>query len=211
MNDQRKLWNNAHDKGDIRHYSDSTTEFAKEVLEIINPSSRILELGCGVGNDSIGFANAGHTVVATDFSEVAIAKNTKRWKNSPNLTFQVIDINQPLEFQANNFDVVYARLSLHYFSDIDTKKIFQEIHRVLKPKGYLCFICKSVKDPLNGKGEEIEKDMFELDGHVRHFFSEEYAKSLLRNGFTIERLESGAEKFYGSDSAYVKAFARAIK
>lgn len=211
MNNQKQLWNNAHDKGDISHYSDSTTEFAREVLEVINPSSRILELGCGVGNDSVGFANAGHTVVATDFSEVAIAKNTERFKNGTNLTFQVIDINQPLDIQENDFDVVYARLSLHYFSDKDTKKIFQEIYKVLKPNGYLCFICKSVNDPLYGKGTEVEKDMYELDGHVRHFFSEDYTKSLLKNNYKIEKIESGNEKFYGHDSSYIKVIAAAVK
>ena len=116
-----------------------------------------------------------------------------------------------MRFRDSEFDGVYARLSLHYFTDDVTKSIFREICRVLKPNGYLCFICKSTNDPLYGKGTEIEKDMFENNGHIRHFFSEDYAKSLLVNDFTIEKLESGDEKFYGKDSAFVKVIAKAKK
>ena len=116
-----------------------------------------------------------------------------------------------MSFNDNKFDVVYARLSLHYFTDKITKKIFNEMHRVLRPNGYLCFICKSTNDPLYGKGIEVEKDMFENNGHVRHFFSENYAKLLLVDRFKIQKIESGDEKFYGNDSAFVKIIAQTIK
>lgn len=211
MNDQKKLWNDVHDKGDIGNYSSTPTELAKEVLEIIPSSSKILELGCGAGNDSVGFANGGHIVVATDFSENAISRNSKRLEDISNATFEALDISKPFEFKDGSFDVVYARLSLHYFHDENTRKIFKEIHRILKPNGPLYFICKSTKDPLYGKGEKIEKDMYELNGHVRHFFSEEYSRELLSDHFIINKLESGEERFYESDSSYIKVFARALK
>lgn len=211
MNDQKQHWDELHQKGSVDHFSGKPTDFAEEVIKIINPSSKVLELGCGAGNDSIGFSQAGHTVLATDFSEVAVSKNSERFKDIPNLTFEVLDMNEPMSLSDNEFDVVYARLSLHYFTDEVTRKIFSEIHRVLKPNGYLCFICKSTNDPLYGKGTEIEEDMFEHNGHIRHFFSEDYAKSLLENKFTIEKLESGDEKFYGNDTAFVKVIARATQ
>jgi len=211
MNNQKQHWNKIHAAGNIDHYSGKPTDFAEEIIKIIPSSLKVLELGCGVGNDSIGFAQAGHTVIATDFSEVAIKKNSERFSHITNLTFKVIDIIEPLQFNDNEFDVVYARLSLHYFTDDVTRLIFNEMCRVLKPNGFLCFICKSKNDPLYGKGVEIEKDMFESDGHIRHFFSEEYAKSLLKNNFKIEKIESGDEKFYGNDSAFIKVIARAAK
>lgn len=211
MNNQKQHWSELHSEGRINHYSETPTDFAQEVLRIIKPSSKVLELGCGVGNDSMAFAKAGHSVLATDFSEVAITKNSERFKHAPNLIFEVLDISELMKFQDGEFDVIYARLSLHYFSDETTRKIFQEIHRILKPEGFLCFICKSVKDPLYGKGDEIEKDMFEYNGHVRHFFSEEYVSECLGGYFKIEKIESGEEKFYGSKSAFVKVIARVVK
>lgn len=211
MRNQKQHWNKLHKQRSVNHYSDLPSDFAEEVLGIIKPFSLVLELGCGVGNDSAAFAKAGHTVLATDFSEVAIIKNSERFKDIPNLSFEALDISMPMEFKDNHFDVVYARLSLHYFSDKATKKVFKGIHRVLRPNSFLCFICKSIKDPLYGKGEELEKDMFEYDGHLRHFFSEEYVKECLGNNFRIEKIESGEEKFYGKESAFVKLIARVVK
>ena len=211
MNNQKQYWDKLHNQGNIDHFSGKPTDFAEEIIKIIPPLSKILELGCGAGNDSIAFAQAGNTVLATDFSNVAIKKNSERFKGIPNLTFEVLDISDPMSFNDNKFDVVYARLSLHYFTDKITKKIFNEMHRVLRPNGYLCFMCKSTNDPLYGKGIEVEKDMFENNGHVRHFFSEDYAKLLLTDRFKIQKIESGNEKFYGNDSAFVKVIAQAIK
>jgi len=210
MHDQKKLWNNAHSKDSIHHYSSQQTSFFVEVESVLSSNSRILELGCGVGNDSIAFSNAGHEIIATDLSEVAIEKNRDRFKDSPHIKFKILDMNDPFPFEHGEFDVVYARLSLHYFTDVTTRKIFSEIYRVLKPGGYLCFICKSTSDPLYGKGTEIERDMYNHEGHIRHFFSEEYVRSLMDGGFEIDKMESGEEMFYGNDSAYVKVIARKI-
>jgi len=211
VNNQKQHWNELHKKGNIDHYSDKPTDFAEEVIKIIKPSSKILELGCGVGNDSIAFAHAGHLVVATDFSQVAITKNAERFKDTAHLTFKVVDMSNPLDFSSDHFDVVYARLSLHYFTNDVTRRIFNDIYKLLKPNGFLCFVCKSTNDPLYGKGVEVEKDMYENNGHLRHFFSEDYAKSLLGKNFEIEKIESGNETFYGSESAFVKVIAKAIK
>lgn len=211
MADQKQLWNNSHQNGELDHYSTNPTDFAREVGKVIKPHSKILELGCGVGNDSIYFATSGHQIIATDFSDIAIEKNKKRFGSNSNLAFQILDMNQTFSFGDKEFDVVYARLSLHYFTDDRTGKIIGEIYRVLKPNGYLCFICKSVNDSAYGKGREIEKDMFEIEGHARHFFSEEYALSLLEKKFKIEKMESGNDKFYGGDSSFVKVIAQAVK
>jgi ubiquinone/menaquinone biosynthesis C-methylase UbiE len=211
MHDQKQHWNTQHQEFSTHHYSSQPSEFAQEVLSIISPKSNILELGCGAGNDAIAFAKAGHTVLATDFSDVAITIHKQRAVDIINLTFEVLDISQPTQFEDNRFDVVYARLSLHYFSDEITQQIFKEIHRILRPDGLLCFICKSTDDPLYGKGIEIEKDIYEYNEHIRHFFSETYALDCLRNKFAIVDIESGRKKFYAAPSAFIKIIARAEK
>lgn len=211
MTDQKQHWNSLHSVGQLDHYADTPTDFAKEVHGHIPNSSHIIELGCGAGNDAIFFARSGHIVVATDFSSVAIEKNKKRYPKDPNLTFTVVDIENRLPYPDDSFDVIYARLSLHYFSHYKTKGIFQELRRILKPNGMLCFMCKSTSDPLYGKGREIEPDMYEHKGHVRHFFNEEYIHTLIDGRFTIEKLESGMDLFYNDPSAYVKVIARVNK
>lgn len=207
MTDQQAIWNKAHTAGGLDHYANIPTSFAKEVQEIIPPNTYILELGCGAGNDAIFFAEQGHKILSTDFSEVAIEKNKKIYNNK-NLTFSVMDCSKLMDFLEQTFDIIYTRLSLHYFTDAVTKNIFAELPRILKPLGYLCFLCKSINDPLYGKGQEIEKDMFNNNGRIRHFFSEEYTKEYLGDMFSIVKLESGQEKFYGEPSAFVKVIAQ---
>lgn len=209
MNDQNALWDKAHQQNQVKHSSDEGTNFAKEVESQIPKNSNILELGCGAGNDAAFFALAGHRVIATDFSQSAIDKNKEKYKEIPNLGFEVLDMENSFPFEDQSFDVIYARLSLHYFTDKKTKEIFSELSRVLKSGGTLVFICKSVDDPRYGEGREIEKDMFESN-HIRHFFSNEYAIECLGDKFKILKIENGEENFYNSVSAFVKVIAEKI-
>ena len=205
--DQKAYWNSTHAQGAIDRYSAQPTALAEEFVKLLSPQSTVLELGCGAGNDAAFFAQRGHQVTATDFSEVAIDKAKQRYTHIPTLRFREQDMTQPFPFHEDAFDAVYARLSLHYFTHTQTQGLFREIQRILKPGGLLCFMCKSTKDPLYGRGKKIEEDMFEY-GHVRHFFSEAYARKCLENGYTIEKMESGEEIFYGDKSAFVKVIAR---
>ncbi len=210
--DQKQFWNNRHEHVNKEHFltNGGVTAFASEVQRIIPVKSTILEIGCGAGDDSIFFAEKGHDVIATDFSEVAIEKTDGK-SNLPNLVFKVLDISNLTPFDDHTFDVIYARLSLHYFSGKVTKQIFRELARIIKLGGYLCFLCKSTADSSYGKGAELEKDMFEDSGHVRHFFSDAYAKECLGEDFAVEVLENGELHFYSRDSAYVKVIAKRVE
>lgn len=207
MESQREHWDGLHAKGALDHFADDPTPFCYEVAALLPPHQKILELGCGAGNDSNYFAMLGHQVLATDFSEVAIEKNREFYKND-NLTFEVLDISNALPFKNNSYDLVYARLSLHYFTDEKTREIVGEIARILKPGGLLAFVCKSTSDPKYGVGKMIEKDMYENGGHVRHFFSKNYTEKLLQDEFETLKLEEGEEEFYSDISAFIKVIAR---
>lgn len=210
MKDQKEFWNEALASEDVFASTTTQTDFAEEVIGVIKPNSKILDLGCGLGTDAALFAQAGHTVVATDFSEVAIEKNTQQYKDVDNLKFELLDLSVPFKYEDNTFDVVYARLSLHYFTDVVTRQIFNEIHRVLKPGGYLCFLCKSTNDKIYGEGTKIEEDMYERNGHVRHFFSETYTRSLLDKKFETVKIEQGDKRIYTRDAAFIKVIAKAL-
>jgi ubiquinone/menaquinone biosynthesis C-methylase UbiE len=211
MADQLQYWNDAHKKQLLHAYSLERTDYAEEVLSKIPPKASILELGCGEGNDSIYFATHGHKIIATDFSDIVINQNRQKWSH-PRLDFQIEDVSLPLEFPDKSFDVVYARLSLHFFTSTITAKIFQEIARVLKEGGKLYFMCRSTNDPLYAlysKGTKIEDDMYELDGHIRRFFSEEYANLVLqKTGLVPESIKKGFETLYGKKGAFIKVIAK---
>ena len=208
MSEQRSHWDTLHRRRQASTLTDVPTAFARECAALIDRPSAILELGCGAGQDAAYLADRGHTVWATDFSEVVIAANRERYRGRPNLHFRVLNIGQPLPFDRGTFDVVYAHLSLHYLPDALTRRAFREIHQVLRPRGQLFFLCKSVDDPLYGLGRPIESDMFEHEGHVRHFFSEDYAISCLGADFEVVQIEQGRDRSDGKPWAFVKVSAQ---
>ncbi len=203
--DQQALWSRTWEHGDGTGSGPSA--FFGECAPLVPPGSRILELGCGEGADAAAFATLGHEVTATDFVSSVIARNRQRHAGVPRLAFRPSRIDEPLPFGDGSFDAVYAHLTLHYFTATVTTGIFREIHRVLRPGGMLMVACKSDHDSLYGRGVKIEPDMFDLDGKVRHFFTEAYARACLADGFVVDRLESPTGPLYGEPSAWITAIA----
>lgn len=208
MGDQRALWDGKHAGNSVSRTDHPTSPLAIAVIDRLTRPARVLELGCGWGVDAAAFAHAGHSVLATDFADTAIAANQAHWADVPGLVFEVLPISAPFPFAAASFDVVYAHLSLHYFPDRETRAVFNDLQRILTPGGTLAFLCKSTTDPLYGRGDLIETDMFSLNGHIRHFFSEDYARSCLEERFTIEDLSTGDTTFYGGKSAFIRVIAK---
>ncbi len=204
--DQRDLWIAVYGDNDISHGKPSA--LVAPCLNLLPPASRILELGCGAGQDAEAFAVAGHTVIATDFVTGLIATNQARLARLPGLEFRDMRIDAPYPFADATFDAVYAHLTLHYFPHDITLSIVAEIHRVLRPGGWLMFACKSTDDPAWGRGVEIEPDMFALNGKVRHFFTETYARSLLEPGFHALDISSHTGKLHRQKSGWMTAMAR---
>lgn len=204
--DQRDLWIAQY--GDAPSAAEKPSAFVEACLARLAPNSRLLELGCGTGTDATTFARAGHTVVATDFVPAVIAAARERYADLPNLSFQEMRIDEPYPFPDGSFDAVYAHLTLHYYPDAQTREILAEIRQVLVPGGLLMFACKSPADPAWGKGIELEPDMFDFHGKVRHFFSAEYARSLLEPGFVGIDIQEHRGKLYRQRSGWMTAIAQ---
>lgn len=204
---QKANWDKIYSGRSTNNSPSEPSEFAKKAAKLFPANSRILELGCGTRSDSVYFANVGHLATATDFLDLVIETN-KKSAHAPNLQYKVMDLSQPFPYKDSEFDVVYARLSLHYFDNQGTVKIFGEIQRVLKPGGIFAFMCKSTKDPLYGIGDSLGKDIFLNKGHIRHFFSNEYVLKLLAGKFDVESVDKTGEDFYGHPSSFIEVIAR---
>ena len=124
-----------------------------------------LDLGCGIGQYSKWFMENGYEVVSADISNTALEKVKEFNKNIIN-----VDMREKLSFEDNTFDLVFANLSIHYFSDLETKNLMNEINRILKKDGL--FI-----GSVNGiQGLEIIKDTAkELDYHY-YFNKDKYIR-----------------------------------
>lgn len=205
--DQNDLWNAKHSKNEHGKYRDEPMPFAKTSLEYFPEQASILEVACGVGSDASFFAKQGHKVLATDFSRVVVDQD-KAYFDQPRLDFAQLDVSQhPLPFHDQQFDVVYSHLGLHYFPDHITRAVIAELHRILKDGGTLAFACKSVEDSSYGIGDEIEKDTYVAKGHLRHFFTADYARELLQGKFDIQFLEEEQEEYGDRPAAFIQCIA----
>ncbi len=192
---QKEAWEKLYENKN--RYGTEPCQFAIKSLKWMKKrkGNKILDLGCGEGKDSIFFAKNSYEVFSLDCSEKAIKNFEEKIKknNVQKLVHPFLyDISEPLKFDNETFNIVFAHLSLHYFDDKTTTMIFNEIHRVLKTDGLLFVKVKSTDDPLYSKGKKIDEDMFEL-GHIRHFFSKDYLINKLK-GFKILYIKQIKEK-----------------
>lgn len=171
-------WNNLHKHYATQDWINKPNIFAEEVLEYFPSNGKVLCLGDGQGQDGRFFAFKGFDVISTDISESAleINRNKSVEEKIKNITISKMDLREIFPFKEGEFDVVYAHLSLHYFSKEITKKIFDEIYRVLKKNGILAVFTNSVDDPEYNTGKKIEENFFEIEGVAKRFLSVETMK-----------------------------------
>lgn len=107
---------------------------------IFKKAGALLDLGCGIGQYSKYFADNGFTVTAADISERALSKLSEA---SDNIKTVKLDMTEPLPFADNTFDIVFANLSIHFFSKSETEALMLEIKRILKNGGLFIGSCNS--------------------------------------------------------------------
>ncbi len=185
--------------------------FVVKCYKLINNKkyTTLLDLGCGRSRDAIYFAGKGLNVTAVDVSKnriQALNNEIKKQKisNINYLTKNIADLN----FPSDSFDLIYAHLSLHYFDSATTAKIFKDLYKITKRKGMLFIKVKSIDDPKFGRGAKIGQNIFNYQGHIRHFFSKSYLQHLLK-GWDQVNIRRNTSVYLGDKqkSKYLEAVA----
>ena len=95
---------------------------------------RLLEIGCGMGYDSLEFLKRGVRVTATDLTPNAVRMTKKHFEIEGVTADDVRTANAlALPFEDNTFDAVWSNGVLHATGD--TPLAIREVYRVLKPGG----------------------------------------------------------------------------
>jgi ubiquinone/menaquinone biosynthesis C-methylase UbiE len=105
----------------------------RDLFRSLEGRGRLLEVGSGIGVDSIQLARCGFDVTAVDLTDNAIrvARQFARHRGVP-IDFRLGNAEQ-LDFPDESFDAVYSFGVLHHTPDIE--KAVAEVRRVLKPGG----------------------------------------------------------------------------
>jgi SAM-dependent methyltransferase len=101
------------------------------------PGKRLLELGCGLGDNVLDFARCGGRVTGIDLSHVAVENARARAAElGIEAAFEAMDA-EATTFADRSFDIVCGGAILHH---LDTERAYREIARLLAPGGYALFL-----------------------------------------------------------------------
>ena len=161
---------------------------AKKALKIfkIEKINKVVELGAGLGRDTIYFAKNSIHVEALDYSPsgIKIINQKINQNNFSNLVnTKILDVRKTLPFEDNSIDGFYSHmLYCMALTTSDLENLNKEIHRILKPGGINIYTVRHTNDGDFKKGVQIVEDMYENDGFIVHFFSKNKINNLM-NGF----------------------------
>lgn len=175
---------------------------------LLLPGLRVLDLGCGWGNDAVELHNLGLAVVGMDRSR----DNLERARQvAPGVPLVQADMTQRLPFRAAAFDVVVASLCLHYFPWETTRRVVHDVADLIRPEGWLLCRVNRVGDANfeYGAGREIEPDFFEVrPGWFKRFFSEDTLRAALEPHFRVDSIAPRVSTRWGKDKQTLVAKAR---
>jgi SAM-dependent methyltransferase len=174
--DNKKFWNNVYKNKIVKKPSyDLWLDRYEDILKKCK-DEEIMDLGCGIGADTLYLSEKGYKVISCDYSEEAL----KLLKESiPEAKILQIDISKTLPFENESICLIIADLSLHYFDDETTKNIVKEIKRVIKPNG--CLIGRECLENIN-----IDFGLIDEEGYINGLLGLDV---LLKLGITINLKE----------------------
>ena len=137
---------------------------------------KILNPGCGAGEESVYLATKNAQVTAFDISAEMLKvaqKLTSKFKVEKLVQFKKMNAEK-LEFEDESFDLIFGNSVLHH---IDIKKAIKEFHHVLKKNGKAVFIEPLAYNPLINRYRKMAKNVRTQDEHpLRYEDIEEFKK-----------------------------------
>lgn len=188
----------------------------KRGLKLLSPDmENILSVGISTGGSAeINMAKAcpKAKVIATTIDEKGLKfsiEKMSKYPESSRIEAKIEDVSNPMPYDDNTFDYVYARLVLHYLNKQQLNDALNEIYRVLKPNGKFFIVAR------NNKEWELTKPEFIISYdeetnittyyeqwkkeviRKRQFLSEEQIEEvLLKHGFKIKSVKSYKERLF---------------
>ena len=172
---------------------------AKKSLELFKKQNitKIIELGAGLGRDTIFFAQNLIHVNALDYSPSGIKvinKKAEKQNLSNLISTKIFDVRKKLPFENNSIEACFSHmLYCMALTNIELENLNNEICRVLKPNGINIYTVRHTNDGDYKKGIHIGEDLYENDGFIVHYFSKDKINSLLKGfkNLEVENFEEG--------------------
>lgn len=188
----------AHENG-VSWFSSESTPIVLDLIQKyhFNCTTKMLEIGCGEGRDSISVLNKGYSLLATDISAEAICYCKAKFSQFSE-NFKVLDcLNEKID---SKFDFIFAIAVVHMLVvDEDRDLFYQFIRKHLADDG-IALICSmgdgefEMKSDINSAFKLQERDhqsgkMLVAGTSCRMVSFGRFENEINRNG--LETLEKG--------------------
>lgn len=191
---------------------DRASSLKRFTARFLKPGARILEGGCGPGQNVYGLRSWGYDAYGVDFGAKTIGRTKKEF---PYLNLSLQDVRK-LSFADNLFDGYWSLgVVEHFWEGYD--EILKEAERVIKPRGYL-FLTFPYMSPLRrlkaklGFYRDFNNDDFLRDSFYEYILNKDRAKKdVERFGFgLILGYPFGATKGLKDEVLWLKPFLQKI-
>ena len=157
----------------------------------------IVELGAGLGRDTVFFAKNSIGVEALDYSKASIESinaKSKKLNLSKFIKPKIFDVRKKLPFNDSSIQGCFSHmLYCMALSTFDLINLNKEVCRILKPDGINIYTVRHADDGDYKNGIHRGENFYENDGFIVHFFSKDKINQLSK-GFEIldiEKFEEG--------------------
>jgi ubiquinone/menaquinone biosynthesis C-methylase UbiE len=152
---------------------------------------RVLDIGCGTGENALYLAENGFSVIGVDLSSRAIAaarkKTAERWLDVDFRAGNALS----LDLKDSSFENIIDSGLFHTFNDNDRTAYVREMARVLVPKGRYFMLCFNEKEPTSWGGpRRITRQ--EIETAFKPFFTINY----IRDSLFATRIHNNGGKAY---------------
>ena len=149
---------------------------AREASEIVGRRTRVLDLGCGEGRDSVFLAEQRHDVVGLDLA-LGLRK-ASRLAEARGVRVAWVCAALPDLPVRGPFDLVYSCGAIHYVARDDRGELFSRLHRLTSPGGLHAHVVFTARQIYREKNEVV------------HYFAPDELREAYR-GWTILRRYEG--------------------
>ncbi len=102
-----------------------------EWLQSLPVDARLLDLGCGGGQDADDLGQRGYRVVGLDRTSALLLAGRRRYRSLPLVRADLRD----LPFHSMSFDGLWAAASLMHIPKPDARRILTDLSRLVRPGG----------------------------------------------------------------------------
>lgn len=170
----------------------------ESVCDLFKPSSRILDIGAGMGNTSLYFASRGHTVTVVEPS-YSLCTAIDRLATRFNLAITVHQCSMEQFTSEETFDICLFNASFHHCDE--PLKALENCHTVLRPGGSLYLVNEQVLKFYRSKKwyekvrETSPEKVCDYGGNEHMYRIHEYRSMIRKTGFRVTK-EKVPEYYY---------------